>query len=119
MTERGLTKSVVEQAGLAWLEASGWHIAHGPDIAPYTLNAERTDYGQVVLERRLCDAVARLNQSPPAEALNDVSSRPTRAERHFAGTRWCWLPLESADAQPDQPGHPREGCGTEQRRAWL
>lgn len=28
------TESVVEKAALAWLEAIGWRIAHGPDIAP-------------------------------------------------------------------------------------
>ena len=28
------TESVVEQAALAWLEAIGWRVAHGPDIAP-------------------------------------------------------------------------------------
>lgn len=29
-------ESVVEEAALAWLEASGWRIAHGSDIAPDT-----------------------------------------------------------------------------------
>jgi hypothetical protein len=24
------SESLVEQAALAWLEASGWHVAHGP-----------------------------------------------------------------------------------------
>ena len=28
------SESVVEDAALAWLEAIGWRIAHGPDIAP-------------------------------------------------------------------------------------
>jgi len=26
------TESTVEDAALAWLEASGWQVAHGPDI---------------------------------------------------------------------------------------
>jgi len=29
-----LAESTVESAALAWLEAIGWRIAHGPDIAP-------------------------------------------------------------------------------------
>jgi len=28
------TESTVEAAALAWLEAAGWQLAHGPDIAP-------------------------------------------------------------------------------------
>ena len=53
MSDIGVTESVIEQAALAWLESLAWRIAHGPDIAPDTPNAERTDYGQVVLEQRL------------------------------------------------------------------
>jgi len=52
-----LTESVVEQAALAWLEASGWQVAHGPDIAPDMPAAERRDYGEVVLPQRLHPAL--------------------------------------------------------------
>ena len=52
-----LTESDVEQAALAWLEGLSWNVAHGPDLAPDTLGAERADYGQVVLEQRLRDAL--------------------------------------------------------------
>ena len=48
-----LTESTVEEAALAWLESLGYGIKHGPDIAPGELAAERSDYGQVVLEQRL------------------------------------------------------------------
>ena len=57
----GVSESIVEDAALDWLESLGWNVAHGPDIAPDTLAAERADYGQVVLERRLRDALAQLN----------------------------------------------------------
>ena len=50
-----ITEADVEQAGLAWLAGIGWRIAHGRDIAPDEPNAERADYGQVVLEQRLRD----------------------------------------------------------------
>ena len=43
------TESIVEEAALAWLEAAGWQVAHGPGIAPDTPAAERADYGEVVL----------------------------------------------------------------------
>jgi len=53
------TESIVEDAALAWLESIGWHVAHGPDIAPDTLGAERRDYGEVVLAGRLRATVRR------------------------------------------------------------
>lgn len=43
------TESTVEDAALAWLEAIGWQVAHGPEIAPDMPAAERADYGEVVL----------------------------------------------------------------------
>ncbi|MDI3259364.1 MAG: type I restriction endonuclease subunit R [Sinobacteraceae bacterium] len=74
------TESVVEEAALAWLEATGWQVAHGPDIAPDMPAAERRDYGEVVLARRLRDALGRLNPQLPAEALEDAFRRLTRPE---------------------------------------
>ncbi len=73
-------ESVVETAALDWLERLGWRILHGPDIAPDTAAAERTDYGQVVLEGRLRSALTRLNPGLPAEALEDAFRKLTRPE---------------------------------------
>ena len=75
-----VTESTVEQATLAWLENLGWSVAHGPDIAPNMPGAERTDYGEVLLARRLRDALARLNPDLPAAALEDAFRRLTRPE---------------------------------------
>ncbi len=76
-----ITEADVEQAALAWLDpASAGSVAHGPDIAPDTPNAERSDYGQVVLERRLRDALARLNPALSADSLDDAFRRLTRPE---------------------------------------
>ena len=36
-----LTEADVEQAALNWLAALGWYVAHGPDIAPDSPQAER------------------------------------------------------------------------------
>ncbi|HPW56714.1 MAG TPA: type I restriction endonuclease subunit R [Thermoanaerobaculaceae bacterium] len=74
------TESVVEDAALGWLEATGWRIAHGPDIAPDMPGAERADYGEVVLAQRLRDALGRLNPELPAEALDDAFRKLTRPE---------------------------------------
>ncbi len=75
-----LTEADVEQIALDWLRELGWQVAHGPDIAPDTPNAERDDYGQVVLERRLRDALAALNPGLPASALEDALRKLTRPE---------------------------------------
>jgi type I restriction enzyme, R subunit len=80
MSERGFTESVVEQAALAWLESAGWSVLNGPEIAPGERAAERADYGQVVLEQRLKDALARLNPDLPAEALEDAFRKLARPE---------------------------------------
>ena len=75
-----LTEADVEQAALGWLADLGWQVAHGPDIAPDATGAERTDYGQVVLEHRLQDALALLNPTLPADALDDALRKLTRPE---------------------------------------
>ncbi len=74
------TESTVEDAALAWLESLGWSVAHGPDIAPDTPDAERGDYGAVVLERRLRDALALLNPHLPTEALDDAFRKLTHPD---------------------------------------
>jgi type I restriction enzyme R subunit len=80
MTDRGVTESVVEEAALAWLESAGWQIVQGPDIAPEMPAAERADYGETVLSQRLRDALARLNPTLPADALEDTFRKLTRPE---------------------------------------
>ena len=74
------TESEVEDAALEWLDGLGWKMAHGPDIAPHAAGAERTDYSQVILERRLLDALNRLNPDLPAGALEDAFRKLTRPE---------------------------------------
>ena len=76
----GFAESDVESAALAWLESLGWTLKNGPEIAPEEPAAERTDFGQVVLEQRLHDALARLNPDLPAAALEDAFRKLTRPE---------------------------------------
>ena len=57
MSHGHFTESDVEQASQAWLESVGYLILSGPEIAPGETMAEREDYGQVVLERRLRQAL--------------------------------------------------------------
>jgi len=76
MTEHGVSDSVVEQAALGWLETSGWHIAHGPEVAPGT---ERASSAEVVLERRRRDALKQLTPDLP-EPLGEACRKLTRVE---------------------------------------
>ena len=76
----GFSESVVEQAALAWLESGGWQVVNGADIAPGEAGAERSSYIQVALERRLREALARLNPNLPAEAHEDALRKVLRPE---------------------------------------
>src|SRR5579871_5764676 len=76
------TESIVEEAALGWLEALGYSIRHGPEIAVGEPAAERSDpnYRDVVLTGRLRQALARLNPDLPPEALEDAYRRLIKAD---------------------------------------
>ena len=67
-----MRESTVEQAALAWLEATGWTIAHGPDLSPGGVAPERDDYRSTVLEERLRTAISRLNRGLPSDAQRQI-----------------------------------------------
>jgi len=73
---------VVEDAALAWLEALGYELRHGPDIAFGEAGAERSDpnFRDSVLEGRLRSTLARLNPDLPPEAIDDAFRKLTRAD---------------------------------------
>ncbi len=78
----GFAESVVEEAALAWLDALGYVVKNGPEIAYGEVTAERSDpnYRDVVLESRLRDALVRLNPALPAEALDEAYRKLTRQD---------------------------------------
>jgi len=79
MQER-FTESVVEQAALGWLFGIGYEVRYGPDIAPDMPGAERESYEKVVLEKRLWQALVRINPQVQADALEEAFRRLTRPE---------------------------------------
>jgi type I restriction enzyme R subunit len=83
------TESVVEDAALEWLEALGYAILSGPEIAAGEPAAERDDsgYRDVILERRLRQTLARLNTTLPPEAIADAYRRLTQADEPSLVTR--------------------------------
>jgi type I restriction enzyme R subunit len=75
-----LAESDVERAALAWLESLGYATLYGPDAAPGTPFAERQDYAQVVVERRLRQALQRFNAQVPSGALDEAFRKLTRPD---------------------------------------
>jgi type I restriction enzyme, R subunit len=67
----------VELAALSWLERLGYDVHSGPEIAHGSASEERADagYHDVVLERHLHQALARLNPELPPEALDQAFRR--------------------------------------------
>ena len=102
-----VSEAEVEQVALCWLSSLGWQVAYGPDIAPDTPDAERTDFTQVVLDERLRDALFNLNPGLPASALEtglrtlinpDGPTLETRNRAfHHALTRGVTLPVRRDD----------------------
>lgn len=76
------TESDVEEATLEWLEGLGYTVLHGPEIAAGEPAAERDDsgYRDVILERRLRQALERLNPTLPPAALDDAYKRVIRLD---------------------------------------
>ena len=66
------TESVVEDAALAWLEALGYTVKHGPKIAPGEPASERSDFGEVILEGCLHTALQRLNPDLDETAIEEA-----------------------------------------------
>lgn len=76
------TESVVEDAALDWLGGLGYTVLHGPEIAEGEPSAERSDplFRDVILEKRLRQALSRLNASLPKEALEDAYRKLNRID---------------------------------------
>ena len=113
----GLTESVVEDATLAWLETVAWPVVHGSEIAPDMIGAKRTDFGQVVLEQRLRDALARLNAALPPEALDDAFRKLMRPEGPTLEARNRALHRLLVDGVPVEFRRPDGSIGGAQARA--
>jgi type I restriction enzyme R subunit len=71
------TESEVEKTALEWLKTLGYACAYGPEIAPDGSQPERARYDQVILERRLRDALYALNPDLPAPALDEAFRKLT------------------------------------------
>jgi type I restriction enzyme, R subunit len=75
-----LHESDVEEAALGWFDSLGYTPVFGPSIAPEEAAAERDDYQETFLERRLRDALSNLNPNIPPDALEQAFRKITRSE---------------------------------------
>ncbi|MHB0927383.1 MAG: type I restriction endonuclease subunit R [Candidatus Nanopelagicales bacterium] len=75
-----MLEAALEQLVLDSLTELGWTCIFGPNIAPAEPAAERTDYREVVLLRRLQDAVERLNPGLPHDAVTAALGQVLRPE---------------------------------------
>jgi len=109
----GVSEATVEQAALDWLRAVGWHTAYGPDIAPGANAAERDDYAEAFLPRRLRHAVERLNPDLPVAAQEHACRTPTRPEGATLEARnraFHRLLVEGVTVEYQQPGGGVQGA---------
>lgn len=70
-----LSEEAIEQLALDELQALGWQIAFGPDIAfdgPHPERNAAANYGDVVLVQRLREALVRINPEMPDAAIEEA-----------------------------------------------
>ena len=75
-------ESDIEEASLSWFTELGYTVLHGPDIAPDTPDAERSSYNEVILTRRLQDAVANLNPNILVDAQQEAIRKVLHPDSH-------------------------------------
>jgi len=113
----GIVESHVEEAMLAWLGELGYEVAYGPDVEPEKLAAERDDFTEVVLSRRLGAALRRINPGLPASAIDDalkkvlVTESPSLVENNH---RFHRLLVEGVDVE-----YTRSDGSIAGDKAWL
>lgn len=69
------TEDSIEQMALSQLEALGFEVLRGPDIAFDGPSSERdpaANYGDVVLVERLCGTLQRINPHVPSPAIDEA-----------------------------------------------
>ncbi|MBC7336209.1 MAG: DEAD/DEAH box helicase, partial [Clostridia bacterium] len=67
-----ITEDAIEGLTLEWLQALGYAVLPGPEIAPDGPSPERRSYGDVILVERLRKALQTINPDLPEDAVEDV-----------------------------------------------
>lgn len=67
-----ITESAIEELVIELLEKQGYEYVSGPDIAPDGVKAERKSFEDVLLLKRLKNAINRINAKIPPDAREDA-----------------------------------------------
>ncbi|MFM9890724.1 MAG: type I restriction endonuclease subunit R [Rickettsiales bacterium] len=71
-------ENIVEEAALEWLKELGYQYSHGGDLPRINPLTGAEDYGAVILEEPVRNALAAINPTIPADALDDAFRKATR-----------------------------------------
>ena len=82
-----ITEDQLEQQCLGWFREGGWATVFGPDIAHDGAAPERANYREVVLVKRLAEALARLNPLVPVAVLDEAVQRVLKLDHPVAEQR--------------------------------
>ena len=63
-----ITEDIIERSAIALLQEQGWDYANGKEISPEGLFCERDSFEQIILNKRLEAAIARINEDIPLDA---------------------------------------------------
>ena len=63
-----INENHIEQSLIAQLQEQGYTYFYGPDIAPYSDNAQRENFASVILENHFKDCLKKLNPTIPESA---------------------------------------------------
>ena len=72
--------TLAEQSAIDWLKELGFDYEYGPDISPGGLKAERDDFRDVVLVKRLRRALIKLNPDRNENEIEDAIQYLIRKE---------------------------------------
>ena len=72
-----MTENILEETCLYWFEELGWNTIHGPDIAPDTPDAERSNYAEVILKERLRTSLIQINPDIPSDGIDEAVKKIT------------------------------------------
>jgi type I restriction enzyme R subunit len=112
----GIVESHVEEAALAWLAELGYATATGRDIGPDGDVPERASYGDVLLVKRVRDAIAKLNPTLAAETRAEVLNKLVQAETPTLVTENRRLHRYMIEGVPVDVRRPDGSIGGEQAR---
>ena len=70
-----LDEKTLEKAALEWFKQLGYETRYGPDTSPDGERPERQSYSQVILQKRLMEALLRINPKLPREAIEEAIHR--------------------------------------------